>query len=476
MNKRAWSTLFKKSTFQWSLFTVIAILLINITYVKCNPARPVSRKLKTLLNATSDTPQILLNEHKKVFNHYHKNDFKTFWTDESGNLLPYANALIERIKNAGMDGLNPTDYHLEEIKLMSATKTNDSLFAQHTARTDALLTDAFITYSTHLYAGRVHTIVYNKDWALHVTEISPADSLKYLEEGLGLSILLSRFDCPHPQYHFLQQKLQDCYVSRDSAALSRIRQITINMERWRWMPRKLSQEWLMANIAAFELVAGNEQDMLKMKIITGKLEQPTPLFHAKMEYMILHPWWEIPQSIAKKEMLPAIKKDRGYFEKNHIKVYAAENFPATEINCDTIDWQHINAHNFPYRLRQSPGPWNALGQIKFIFPNDYSVYFHDTPQRALFSKTIRAFSHGCIRIEKPVELAAMLLKMNTSQIYRMLENNKERIINLPSAPMVYICYLTAWEDETGALCFANDIYGEDKKIADLFWPRSKQIS
>lgn len=197
-----------------------------------------------------------------------------------------------------------------------------------------------------------------------------------------------------------------------------------------------------------------------MKIINGRIQQRTPIFESKLSYLIFNPWWEVPSGIAKNEMLPEIKKDIRYLNENHLKLYRA----GIEQNPANINWDSIHSGNFHYKIRQTPGPWNALGRVKFIFPNKYDIYFHDTPQRELFESKVRTFSHGCIRVEKPIALASLLLNKNEERVIKTIDNNKTTLLSLPYTPMIYICYWTIWVNDSGELNCVPDIYGYDREL------------
>jgi L,D-transpeptidase YcbB len=185
--------------------------------------------------------------------------------------------------------------------------------------------------------------------------------------------------------------------------------------------------------------------------------------------MVLNPSWYVPQSIAVKDKLPLIKKNPGYLTQQKIKVYSSWKGDAKEINPYHTDWSKVTASNFYYRLRQSPGPNNALGRIKFMFPNRFNVYLHDTPSRELFNKTSRTFSSGCIRIQHPEELALYLLKddprWNQERLRITLNTMKEQSIRLLSPVSVHLLYWTVFVDKDGVVQFRNDIYGRDAQLA-----------
>ena len=187
---------------------------------------------------------------------------------------------------------------------------------------------------------------------------------------------------------------------------SRIRQIALNMDRLRWLSDDMGRNYIFVNIADFSLeVMENEKPVMAMRIIAGKDEQRSCILSAKMTYLELNPFWRVPDSIAAKEILPQIKREPGYLEQKNIKVFKDWKDNAKEMDPRLISWPRIKASNLGYKFRQEPGPLNPLGRIKFIFPIECEIYLHDTPARHLFGRTRRDLSHGCIRVEKPVELA-----------------------------------------------------------------------
>lgn len=241
----------------------------------------------------------------------------------------------------------------------------------------------------------------------------------------------------------------------------RRQQILLNLERWRWLPHKWNDDYVIVNTAAFTLRAHRGSENLSMRVIVGKDYQKTPVFSEEMRYIEINPYWNVPYSIAIKEMLPKIRKNPGYLADNNYQLISG----GAAINPWHIDWQYINSSNFPGRIRQRPGTQNALGRIKFMFPNRFNVYMHDTPDRYLFQRARRAFSHGCIRVQKPVELALLILKddpsWNRERLEELIAAGRRRVININSDWMVHILYWTAWVDEYGQLNFCPDIYSRD---------------
>jgi murein L,D-transpeptidase YcbB/YkuD len=249
----------------------------------------------------------------------------------------------------------------------------------------------------------------------------------------------------------------------------RIRQIKLNMERWRWLPQDLGKCYLMVNTADFTLnVIENEQSVKSIKAIVGKIRRRTPVFSRKITYLELNPYWNIPQKIALNDILPCIQKDPCYLADHHIRVFENWEEHSMELNPECIDWAATTRKNFVYKLRQDPASSNALGRIKFIFPNEFSIYLHDTPARNLFNKTRRAFSSGCIRIENPMELAVYLLqndsKWSLEKLVAAVNRKKNKIIVLSKPMKIYILYWTAWVDKEGMINFRDDIYGRDRRL------------
>src|SRR5262245_21432004 len=191
----------------------------------------------------------------------------------------------------------------------------------------------------------------------------------------------------------------------------RIRQIEMNMERWRWLSDSLmTGRYLMVNIPDYTLrVVENDRPMLEMRVVVGKDSTRTPMFTDEISYLVLNPNWNVPASIAANEILPQVQEDETYLQRNNMRVYENETNEAQEVDPTRVNWASLSADDFHYTIRQDPGPDNPVGHVKFMCPNQFNVYLHDTPSNELFSARQRAFSHGCIRVEKPIELAVYLM-------------------------------------------------------------------
>jgi len=249
----------------------------------------------------------------------------------------------------------------------------------------------------------------------------------------------------------------------------RIRKIELNMERWRWLPQDLGQRHILINIANFELdVVENEQIILTMLAVVGNQFRRTPVFSDMMTYLVFNPYWNVSSNMAVQDILPQVLKDPHYLESQNMKVLQGWGADVNEIDPKTIDWPSIDRNNFPFRFRQEPGPMNALGRVKFMFPNKFNVYLHDTPSKGYFLKNKRAFSSGCIRIEKPIELAEYLLRPDPQwtkeKILATIKSGNETTVKLPVAIPIHLLYWTAWADSDGVIHFLEDIYGRDKLV------------
>lgn len=247
-----------------------------------------------------------------------------------------------------------------------------------------------------------------------------------------------------------------------------IQRLRINMERLRWLPRNLSDRHILVNIAGFNLIAVEQgKPSMEMRIVVGRDYRSTPSFSSYISHIVLNPFWNVPNSIASKDLLPKQKHNPGFFSSQGIKVYA-DHTHEFEIDPDMIDW-HSVGNKLPYALRQVPGKKNALGSMKFMFSNPFSIYLHDTPSKSLFQRDIRTFSSGCIRLEKPMELAEFSLQqfMQKSGFQDKLNSGKPYTVHLPERLPIYIVYLTAWTDAQGNVRFSSDIYGRDKRALTL---------
>ncbi len=248
----------------------------------------------------------------------------------------------------------------------------------------------------------------------------------------------------------------------------RINQIRVNLERSRWVLRNVSDNFIVVNIAGFRAYLVKDGEIVwSTRAQVGKPYRMSPVFVSQMKYLVFNPTWTVPPGILRKDMLPKLAKDPGYLQTKDMMVLDQDG---KEIDPTTLDWEAYAARRkgFPYMLRQRPGPKNALGRVKFIFPNSHFVYLHDTPSKALFERTDRTFSSGCIRIQNPFDLAELLLdnpeKWDQEAMQRTLDTKKTKTVFLPEPVTVMILYWTVAVEEQGIVRFLRDVYKRDARI------------
>ncbi len=240
------------------------------------------------------------------------------------------------------------------------------------------------------------------------------------------------------------------------SALQRVEQILMNMDRMRWMPSRPDGNMIMVNIPEFVLhVWEGNKKAFDMDVVVGKEGHNTMMFTGNLNQVVFSPHWNVPTSIVKKEIMPAIEKNPDYLAKENMEITGHDDEGLPEI-------------------RQKPGGKNALGKVKFLFPNSFNIYFHDTPAKDLFNRTVRAFSHGCIRLSDPTKMANYLLRDDAAwppeKIKEAMNSGKEKFVKLKDPIPVFITYYTAWVDEYGQMNFREDIYGHDAKLAVKMFP------
>jgi L,D-transpeptidase YcbB len=257
-------------------------------------------------------------------------------------------------------------------------------------------------------------------------------------------------------------------VAMNVSAAERARQVALNMERWRWLPPHLEENHIVVNVpGAWLEVVENGKAVMTMKVVVGDPDHPTPAMHAKMTSLVLNPIWRIPASIATNEILPKLKKDPGYLMANDLELVSDSFAPGSSASQGVgISWKELST--MPWPVRQRAGSDNALGRIKFNIPNSDDIYLHDTPNRKAFGRTFRALSHGCVRVEKPDELALYVLSnkdWTAAKLDQSIETGETRTVTVARHLPVWLLYWTTWVDAQGVLQFRDDIYGRDQRLA-----------
>jgi murein L,D-transpeptidase YcbB/YkuD len=243
---------------------------------------------------------------------------------------------------------------------------------------------------------------------------------------------------------------------------NRVATLKANMERMRWLPKQLGYRHVFVNQAAYQVrVVEGDQVVHQTRVIVGKKKFPTPMFSDQMETVVFNPYWNVPKSIARNEFLPKLWDDPGYLDRNGYEVI---NTRGQQVSSYSIDWWNYSGYDLPYDIRQTPGHGNALGEIKFLFPNKHSVYLHDTPSKNLFNKPSRAFSHGCVRVQNPRKFAEVLLGWNTDRVNSAIDGGTNHSVKLSKKIPVHLTYFTAWPDHSGRLRYRADVYGRDTAV------------
>lgn len=463
---------------------------------------------------------------------YQKRQYQPAWSDVDGP-LPHAEQLVQAAASvAAAEGLDPRRYQSDRLAtLLAQVKEDESLESPEAQRRladlDVEMTFIYLTLAAHTAIGRVQPETLRVHWedqsrnvdldarlekalqeedlAAGLRSLAPPnpryarlrdalaryreiasrggwpkvpDGLEKDARGAGVLALRNRLIAegdlaappegqqPPPVYddavaqaiarfqqrHGLEPdgKLgEDTLAELNVPVEERMRQIAINLERWRWLPNTLGESYVWVNVPEYRMeLIENGRKAIDMAVVVGKQQSQTPVFSDVMEYIELNPAWNIPKSISEEEILPKLASDPGYLARNN------------------MEWVGEGANQ---RLRQAPGPDNPLGQIKFMFPNEHDVYLHDTPADHLFAKEERDFSHGCIRLERPVQLGEYLLRSDPDwrggQLRQAIVSGEHRTVKLPKKLPVHILYFTAWVEDNGAVHFRKDVYGHDQKLA-----------
>jgi murein L,D-transpeptidase YcbB/YkuD len=454
-----------------------------------------------------------------VASFYTLRDNRAVWTD-NGSLTPFARAALDRLARAQEDGLDPRAYRVDELDAL----TGQSADPAKVADVEIAISTALLTYARHAMNGRVAPSTISHGILASVKPVDPALTLASIAIAADPARILDEFNPLHPQYLALKGKLAeiraaavasqdtqpvvppgptlrvgmsdarvavlrtrlgltmidgDVYddalaeavrsfqkhsklkvtgtlgpqtlaalnggVSRPRVSLEN--EIIANMERWRWLPRELGVSHVLVNVPEYRLrVMVSGLQMHESRVIVGKPETPTPIFSDVMQFVVLNPSWHVPQSIIRKEYLPRLAEDPDYL--------ARRGFIVTY-------------HGNQMEVRQPPGDENALGHIKFMFPNNFSVYLHDTSTRGLFAREKRAFSHGCVRVDDPYRFAEIVMGAEhgwTEERVRKSVGGRERRVDLAQTIPVHISYFTAFVDDFGEVKRFDDVYGYDHLV------------
>ena len=421
------------------------------------PTEPLPAAVYARLNDSAPLLQRLTGKDREAVQAFYAlGDFKPAWI-ENGAFTPAGEAVIGRLRAAGEDGLDPNAYPVPVLGKLSRPDTDAEI-----AEADLKLSAAIALYARDARGGRVNPTAISK-LVTPSLDLPTADATlaRVAAAGAKAGETLQAYNPRQPGYLALKSRLAGLRAgqiadapsaksSKRARATGGEAEILVNMERWRWLPAELGPDYVFVNVPEFKLrVFRNGALKDETRVIVGKTESPTPTFSGLMEYAVVNPSWYVPPSILK-QML-ASGRTAGF---------------------------EVVRRGGQISLRQPPGERNALGFIKFMFPNQHAVYLHDTPNRSLFSATTRAFSHGCVRVDDPFRFADAVLPDWTEERLKKLIGKGERTLRLPEKLPVHLAYFTAYVDDLGAYRTLNDLYGYDgpMKVALGLAPRSELVA
>ena len=334
---------------------------------------------------------------------------------------------------------------------------------------DAKLTYAYLRYAADLIGWSTSPAQVSRNWLTEPKDEDLAVRLAAALDDNGIRASLEDLAPTHPQYKGLQSAL----AREKQAPSGNVDRILMNLERWRWAPRDLGDRYILVNVPAYMLqVMEGDTPALSMRVIVGKPDTQTPLFSDEMTYVVFSPFWNIPENILRDETLPRVVSDPGFLDRNNMEAVGTSG----AIDPASIDWSD-EAATKGLRFRQRPGPDNALGLVKFLFPNHFSIYLHDTPSDRLFFRKTRTLSHGCIRVENPMALAQYVLKdrpeWTAPRITAAMHSGREQGVKLTNTLPVHIGYWTAWVQPNGTVLFTDDPYQIDTAHAAAIARRPK---
>ena len=373
------------------------------------------------------------------------------------------NGLTKAVEGVARHGLDPQAYGLDGLQERRQKARRGLLRREYyepveAAEIDIRLTHAFVLLASHLANGELDPPKVNPLWSRPRDEVDVVSVLDQALQSKRIEQALREL-APHDQRY---ERLAGALQATSEADVNRRRTLELNLERWRWLPRDLGERYLVVNVPTFDLRLYEQgRQTMQMRVVVGRTEDPTPLFSDAITHIVFSPTWNVPPGILEDEIIPALKEDDSYLEKAGLEMVK----DGKVVEPDEVDLDDPKS----FQVRQPPGPENALGQVKFLLPNRFNVYLHDTPFDGSFVQDRRAFSHGCIRLQQPVELAERLLadqpKWTPDAIKKAMASGQEQAVKIQKRLPVHIVYWTAWVDEGGTVQIADDVYGRDRSQA-----------
>ena len=389
------------------------------------------------------------------------------WTDGHG-MNGEAKDFAALVADAEAEGLDPEHY---SSKALAERLDKPPANAKELAEADLLYTIAAFHYMSDVFDGRISPRALDAAWVTTPRKGDLDSVLTMALKNHRVAEAMGELAPTTEQYVKLREAraalAKDIAAGGDSTdfARARLRQVELNMERWRWMPRTLGDRYLVVNIPEYGLrVVEGGHEALAMKVVVGKEASKTPVFSDQLTHVVINPDWSVPDGITANELAPAMQKDASHLARQNMRAFV----DGEEVDAGSIDWGNPD-EVAKVSVKQDPGAGNALGRIKFMFPNSFNVYLHGTPSEHLFAREERGFSHGCVRVEDPLRLATYLLdgaKGGTKEeIEAQIADGATKTIDLPKPMPVHLVYFTAFVDEAGKLAFRDDVYGIDADLS-----------
>ena len=487
-------------------------------------ARTIKAGLATAYGS-SNSGSRAYEEAQKLYFLYGERHFEPIWLSEGADgriaFSPAAQKIIALFKKADAEGLRPSDYLTPDIDLARANSSDPLALAG----LETAFSGAVMRYANHIHNGRIRPQSISELLDIQPKPINEAALLERLAQSQDPAPILAELEPKHPEFLALKAALanfgassaarpapigegpvlrpgnSDARVSAIRARLelpaagtrvkscqenaglevdgiigpatvaafnggkaTRREDILANMERWRWMPSDLGDFTVFVNIPEFRLaILRNGEEEYATRVVVGTSKNQTPVFSDNIRHVVVNPYWNVPSSIIKGEIAPAVLRNPGYTDSHNMDLL----YNGAPISPWQVNWSQVSTSNFPFRVRQRPGAGNALGQIKFLFPNKHDVYLHDTPSKSLFARSFRAFSHGCIRVENPMEFADALM-INEPRISRAsleaMFGPSERWVNPENKIPVHLAYFTLRVNKDGSIRSYGDVYGHNEKL------------
>lgn len=375
---------------------------------------------------------------------YRQRQFAPVFVAQEG-WLPKAQLLIKRLAAARYDGLNAGDYDDKAVSAVSALSPDEVKAAGELALARFLL-----RYARHAMGGRVDVTKLQPNVFVKRPEPDVANLLNILAQSANPVAVIEAQNPPHAPFLALRRELGRLLDENGARNQASIDDIIVNMERWRWLPRQLGSSFVMVSLPEYMVrFSDGGRVSYQGRVIIGQPTTPTPLFSGEMQYIVVNPTWTVPPGILKNEILPLYRRDPAAIARRGLQI--------------------VRSSGGGVSFRQAPGERNALGRVKFMFPNDHAIYLHDTPGRHLFTRHDRALSHGCVRVDQPLKFADAVFAredgLNSKRI-EGLYGKSERHINLKRRIPVHLTYFTLSEVD-GRLSRFADVYGLDYKMKQV---------